>query len=205
MVGIENVIEKDAFTGVNNVPNLGGHKSPILGFTFDEAGKNLLLHQNKEFSGSSRDKSLDEDHLSNSATFKGASVQNYVDYVSDSLEQSDNAVNQQIVDGLQGATVLESSAETPFQSGDPDPAVIKDMKLVSRFWGDRTELEESEQDAANPKEVPCPDKYLASEAAKSDFTPVLSKSQKKKMRKQANAKAGNVVTRSRAGLQSLSK
>lgn len=66
------------------------------------------------------------------------------------------------------------------------PQVQKDIKIIFKYWSDETENVPEENSV---------------QINNDDFIVVLSKSQRKKMKKKANqaAKAQNVRTRSRAG------
>lgn len=84
--------------------------------------------------------------------------------------------------------------------------VANDLRTVGKFWGDRVEEEVEEDISSSQQAGHSPDKYLkvAPKEGQGDFTPVLSKSRNKKMRKKAKqAQKDAYNTRSKGGSLSL--
>lgn len=122
--------------------------------------------------------------------------------VEDSLQSSDNR-NISVIRNFASAALQNSVLQTPIAIDNQisNQNVAQDLRIVGRLWSDQMEEEE---DGVNPPNIdPVHDdsravKYLADNQ---NFTVVLSKSQKKKLKKKANqnVKKDHLKARHRAG------
>lgn len=123
-----------------------------------------------------------------------------VNYVSDTIEAS-NTSDGQIGDSagrINDRTLTGNNEETPI----PNPMVQGDLRIVGRFWGDAEESE-SESESCTPTQLEESNTETAQNQNLDGFQVVLSKSQRKRQRKQA--KRLNTRVRGGPGLFCLMK
>lgn len=175
-------------------------KSPVANLD-DQLNKDSTLNDEEEIENVFDEMQFHNDGVTDNALKDLDRVSNTFSGEEQDMHVDDTVVNSK--DSLSGNNVVTPNVH-------PNPVVVKDLEaLKGRLWGDEEEPDSiednSKSSSVNPNEFTSPLNEKDVLEQDSGFTKVLSRSQKKKLRKKqiANEKKNGYITRSRDASSSL--